>query len=214
MIISPSLLAADSAFYGDQIRTIQEAGAQFLHIDVMDGHFVPNLSFGPTIISKLRRASDIIFDVHLMIEHPEVYAQRFIEAGADYLTIHAETINDPSSIIKVCANNNVKFGLAVKPQTDFSSILDYFEFLDLLLIMGIEPGGEGKSMEVETPKKIAMAKELRKKISTNFLISVDGGVNNKTGKLCFDAGADVLVAGSYIFNSNDPKLAVKGLLNL
>jgi ribulose-phosphate 3-epimerase len=149
-----------------------------------------------------------------MIEHPEVYAQRFIEAGADYLTIHAETINDPSSIIKVCANNNVKFGLAVKPQTDFSSILDYFEFIDLLLIMGIEPGGEGKSMEVETPKKIAMAKELRKKISTNFLISVDGGVNNKTGKLCFDAGADVLVAGSYIFNSNDPKLAVKGLLNL
>lgn len=212
MIISPSLLAANAGNYARDIKEIETAGAKYLHIDVMDGHFVPNLSFGPNILDGIRNESDLYLDVHLMVENPMDFIEPFSKAGAGGITVHAEAKGSIEEMQKICNELNVDFGIALRPQTNLESIEKYFSIIDLLLIMSINPGFGGQKFMPEAVNRIQKASELRKKHSGNFLISVDGGINEETGLLAARAGADILVTGSYLFKASDRRDAIKKLL--
>ena len=209
MILSPSLFAANAGRLNDEIAQVEQDGAEYLHIDVMDGAFVPNLSFGPNIVSGIRSESHLFFDVHLMIERPERYLDAFIKAGADSITVHFEAIADLEKTKDICSKSNVKFGIAICPQTPVSMIAPWVEKLDLLLIMSIQPGFGGQPFQMEALPRIREAKALRKKKNAQFLISVDGGINSENATLCKDAGADILVAGSSVFGAEDRKAALE-----
>ena len=211
-IIAPSLLAAESSNYGHAITRVERAGAQYLHIDVMDGHFVPNLSFGPNIVAGIRGMSSLFFDVHLMIDNPERFAFPFIQAGADCITVHAEAPGDIESALQICKENNVGFGIALKPNTPLCAFKRYYPECAILLIMSIEPGFGGQKFMPAAIERIAQAKLIREELGAQYKISVDGGVNPETAALCVAAGADILVAGSAVFNSDDPATAVSRLM--
>lgn len=211
MIIAPSLLAANAGRFDEEIRSVEVAGAEYLHIDVMDGHFVKNLSFGPNIIEGIRGSSKTFFDVHLMIEMPELYVNTFIEAGAEAITVHAEATHLISEIKNECVKKGVKFGISLCPQTAVSSILEYMPNLDILLIMGINPGFSGQKFIPETLEKVREAAELREKLQAHFLISIDGGVNTTNAPALKIVGADILVAGSAIFGKVDRRVAIQEL---
>jgi ribulose-phosphate 3-epimerase len=202
MIIAPSILSADFGNLEKSIETVKSA--KWLHVDVMDGHFVPNISIGPVVIKGLRNYTNQILDTHLMISDPAKYAIEFIKAGSDRITFHIEATSDPKAVINLIREHGAKVGLSVKPNTEISAIADLIPLIDQVLVMSVEPGFGGQKFMSNSLDKIRELDILRKKLNMYLLIVVDGGINEKTASMCKEAGADVLVAGSYIFNSNYP----------
>ncbi len=201
IIVSPSLLSCDFANIEREVKAVTEAGADWLHVDVMDGHFVNNITIGPPVVKAIKKVSDIPLDVHLMIENPEKYVDEFIKAGSDYLTIHVEATENPMDVLRKIKAHNVNPGITLRPSTNLSEILPFLEEVSLVLIMTVEPGFGGQSFMAGQVEKI---KELKKEIEKRNLdihIEVDGGINKETAKICRDAGANAFVSGSYIFNS-------------
>ena len=195
--IAPSILSADFAQLGAQVQAVTQAGADLIHIDVMDGHFVPNLTFGPIVVKAIRPYTSIPFDVHLMMTNPADYISVFAQAGADMITVHLETADHPADLIGLIKKERKQVGLSICPKTSVSKLLPYLPMIDLVLVMSVEPGFGGQQFMPQTIEKIVTLKELigRK----NVRISVDGGINDITAPACVLAGADILVAGSYIF---------------
>lgn len=211
-IIAPSILSADFNNLLEEVKSVSTA--QFLHIDVMDGSFVPNISLGALVYKNLKGKVDMVFDVHLMISDPVKYAKDFVEAGADYLTFHYEAVNDVKGTIEYYKKLGVKVGISIKPNTDVEVLNPYLEYLDLVLIMSVEPGFGGQKFMENALDKIKYLKEQRLNHKFNYLIQVDGGINEETSKLAVSAGCDVLVAGTYIFKSQDRKNLIKELKKL
>ncbi len=211
MIISPSLFAADPGHLADEVARVADAGAEYLHIDVMDGRFVPNLSFGPNIVEGLRKYSNICFDVHLMVEEPENHLDAFLQAGSDIVTVHLEATKKMDEIRRRCVEAKRGFGISLRPSTPVSAVLPYIEDLSLLLIMSINPGFGGQSFMEGSLERIREAVKIRDAAGGSYAVSVDGGINPKTAALCRDAGVDILVAGTYLFKSEDVSAAVNTL---
>jgi ribulose-phosphate 3-epimerase len=210
-LIAPSLLAAPPAALGDGVRLIQESGADSVHIDIMDGHFVPNLSFGPHIVAALRPLSPLPFDVHLMVEPPENFIAPFIEAGADWVTIHAEATPHANRLLALIRSQGKKAGISVCPGTPASFIEDLLPFCDLVLVMTVNPGFGGQKYIPEMADKVARLAALRRERGLNFQISVDGGIDEKTAPLITAAGANILVTGSAFYTAPSPASFVEKL---
>jgi ribulose-phosphate 3-epimerase len=205
-IIAPSVLSLDYSRFESQIRDLHASKAQWLHFDVMDGHFVPNLTFGPDILKSFTKASHLFMDVHLMVENPDFFSDVFIDAGADMITFHTEALNNDSQrimdLIRKIKGRGVKVGLTVKPKTPVETLFPYISEVDLFLIMSVEPGFGGQSFIPQSLEKIASLRKLIDLQMASALIEVDGGINSHTGGLCKQAGANVLVAGSYVFKDD------------
>lgn len=211
--IAPSILASDFAHLADEIKKVEEAGADWLHLDVMDGHFVPNITIGPPVIWSLRKVTTMPFDVHLMLSDPLQYAQAFTVAGADLITFHIESVGDPRTAAAYIRSLGAKVGVAIKPRTPAEALLPYLKELDLVLVMTVEPGFGGQRFMNDMLAKIEM---LRNAITRQHLtcnLQVDGGIDEHTAYLVKKAGADVLVAGSAIFGREDYKSAISILKN-
>lgn len=209
--ISPSVLASDLSRLADEVSEIEKAGADMVHLDVMDGMFVTNISFGLPVIECLRKHSDMVFDVHLMIEAPERYADRFIDAGADILTFHYEACADSAALLDAIRARGVKSAISVKPKTPVEEIYPLLEKCDMVLIMTVEPGYGGQALIPETLEKV---KKLKAEIDARGLdidIQVDGGINSVNAKDAVSAGANVLVAGSSVFKAADRRAAIDAL---
>ncbi len=201
VIVSPSLLSCDFAHIAREVSAVTKAGADWLHVDVMDGHFVNNITIGPPVVKAIKKVAEIPLDVHLMIEEPEKYVDEFIKAGSDYLTIHVESTQKPLDVLRQIKAQNVNPGITLRPRTNLSEILPYLDDVSMVLIMTVEPGFGGQSFMNDQVQKI---KDLKKEIQNRGLdihIEVDGGINQETAKICRDAGANVFVAGSYIFGA-------------
>ena len=209
--VAPSLLSADFANLGAEIKKAEAAGADMLHLDVMDGHFVPNITFGPAMVKSIRRVSKLPLDVHLMIEHPDSFIARFAEAGADFLTVHAETCRHLNRTISAIKEMGVKAGVSLNPHNPPLLLSQVIGDVDLILLMSVNPGFGGQIFIENTISKIIAVKNLIEEYQGNCLIEVDGGINDKTGIRCVEAGADILVAGNYLFNSSDFKKAIDSL---
>lgn len=204
-IISPSILSLDFTQLNTQMEAVNASQAQWLHYDVMDGHFVPNLTFGPDILKAFRKLTDCELDVHLMITDPETYAPVFIEAGAQWLTFHYEAMENAEACRKLAKQLRqwgVKPGISIKPKTPVEVLKDLWQDFDLVLVMSVEPGFGGQQFDSSALEKIAQLRAWAQAENVDLRIEVDGGINAETGKLCTQAGADVLVAGSYIFKNN------------
>ncbi len=213
-IIAPSILSMDFTDTKSQIEQLNNSSAKWMHFDVMDGHFVPNLTFGPDILKAMKRSSQLLLDVHVMIEDPEKYADIFIDAGAEVYTFHYEVFNNDEQCLALCKKiqaKGCKAGLSIKPKTEVDKIKKLISHFDLILVMSVEPGFGGQSFDENAPQRIAKIKRIIEENQSNTLIEVDGGINEVTSKLCVDVGADVLVAGSYIFKQNI-KEAIESLL--
>lgn len=198
-ILSPSILAADFTILGEQIRKVHKAGATYLHIDVMDGMFVPSISFGMPVISSIRGITDLVFDVHLMVERPERYFDEFAKCGADIITFHLEACKDPAQNIRQIHELGLKAGLSIKPHTPVEEVIPYLEELDLLLIMTVEPGFGGQTYIEASTERIKQARALVDNGGYAVDIEVDGGITENNVSTVLNAGANVIVAGSAVF---------------
>ena len=201
--ISPSILSADFSQLGNEIKRLEEAGADLIHVDVMDGHFVPNLTIGPPVIKALKKNCSIKFDVHLMISPVHKYIDAYSEAGADIITIHPEATEDLSASISKIKGLGKKVGVSLNPETKVSVIIDYLNQIDLVLIMSVNPGFGGQKFMPKVLEKIKELKKIQKKENIDFDIEIDGGINFENSKTAIEAGANILVSGTTIFKSNN-----------
>ena len=204
--ISPSILSADFSILGDEIKSLEKAGADLIHIDVMDGHFVPNITIGPVVINKLRSYTSLPFDVHLMISPVHNFIKTFAEAGSDIITIHPEATPNLEQSIKEIRSYNKKVGISLNPETSINKVMPFLGMIDLVLIMSVNPGFGGQKFIAKTLEKV---KALRKEIDTKKMkveIEIDGGINFNNSKLAVDAGVDILVSGTTVFKENQGNL--------
>lgn len=212
IIISPSILSADFVNLERDIKKVEEAGADWIHVDVMDGHFVPNITIGIPVVKAIKRIARVPLDVHLMIENPDKYVVAFAKAGADIITFHYEaTEENTTNVIQLIKSCGKKVGLSVKPKTSQERLYPYLNDIDMALIMTVEPGFGGQEFMHHCAMKIP---KIREKVEDKFIIQVDGGINNITSKVCTSLGANSLVAGSYIYGSSDINQAIRSLKNI
>ncbi|MGN1095493.1 MAG: ribulose-phosphate 3-epimerase [Eubacteriales bacterium] len=205
--ISPSILACDFSHLSEEIKRVDKF-SDYLHVDVMDGEFVPNISFGMPVIKSIRGVSDIIFDVHLMIDRPERYIEEFVKVGSDIITIHFESTKDPAAALKMIKSYGKKAGISIKPGTDVKVLLPLLPLCDLVLIMTVEPGFGGQKFMEDMMGKVSYLREIINREKYDIEIEVDGGINDKTAAVCAAAGANVLVAGSSVFSASDAEKAI------
>lgn len=213
-IIAPSILSADFSNLAQQIRLTEMGGADWIHCDVMDGHFVPNITIGPIIVKAARKSTRLPVDVHLMIEKPDNFLEAFAEAGADYISVHVEEVVHLNRSINRIKELGCKAGVVINPATPVNSIIDVAEYIDLLLIMTVNPGFGGQKFIANSVRRIQEAVELRTRLNAGYLIEIDGGINKQTIIAAKEAGVDVFVAGSAIFDADNITAATAELKNL
>ena len=204
--VSPSILSADFSKLGEDIKRLEEGGADMIHVDVMDGHFVPNLTIGPPVIKSLRKYTNLPFDVHLMIDPVHKYIKDYSDAGADIITFHPEATQNVMETINHIKSLNKKVGISLNPDTEIKIISEHLDKVDLILIMSVYPGFGGQKFIAEVVQKIKDLNQIRKNKNLNFKIEIDGGINFETSKIAIDAGVDILVSGTTIFNENNGDL--------
>ena len=216
MIVAPSILSADFTNLKAQLQEVEKSGAQWVHFDVMDGHFVKNITFGTDVMKAVKESTKMYVDAHLVVSDPEYYADIFMDAGADGITFHLDAINNIErslALIKKVKERGKQVGITLYPEVDVHEYLPYLEDVELVLVMSIKPGFGGQPFREDAISRIEWLDRMRKEHNYHYQIQVDGGINGETGKRCADAGADILVAGSYVFKNNIPE-AVQSLLNL
>src|SRR5690606_12779045 len=206
--IAPSILSADFSRLGEEVKDVEKGGADYIHIDVMDGHFVPNITIGPLIVEAIRPVTSLPFDVHLMIEDPDRYIPQFIKAGADIITVHVEATKHLHRTLHMIKEQGIHAGFAINPATPVEMIRETLSYVDLVLLMTVNPGFGGQSFIPEVLEKIQKVKQWKDEYGYNFDIEVDGGINPETARKCVAMGANVLVAGSSIYNQKDRQKAI------
>lgn len=210
--ISPSVLGANLMCLGEEIRRVEELGIGWLHLDHMDGHFVPNISFGPDFVSAMRKQTKLFLDVHLMLSEPMKYIETYAKAGADLITVHVEADDDAETMLRAIATQGIKAGISIKPDTPVQAIEPLLPLCDLVLVMTVEPGFGGQSLREDCVAKIPELKAMIEKSGRDILIEVDGGVKRENAEKVVRAGADVLVMGTGLFRADDPKAVVREVL--